>query len=581
MSLRLQILLIAVILAILPLAAAIFIVGAGFEDDFTDRDTRRVEERLTLVLRGLENQDSHLARQLAALASAVAEDNSFRLATIADDADLRAYLRDYAPRQMDLLDLDMLQIQDGRGLVVSSGHFRDAHGELQPRLADLIAGTPDERVLMSVRGPAGTFLALVRALPFELAGETWQLVGGVRMDRDHLEALAGDPDLEVLLAWPDGDHAELAEERAIMLYERRLHRAGQIVRTRHLPLVQEDRLTDAWLLVSHDRGSLRLLVAEIRRRLGLILLVALALALPLAALLSGRVSRPLRDLAVRARDLDLDRLDVDFSTNRRDEVGQLSGILGDLTDRLRRGVVRLRDAERRATLGEVARQVNHDIRNGITPLRNVLRHLGQVADREPAELAGVFRDRQANLDAGLSYLEQLATHYARLSPGRESRPCLLQELVPPLVTQAPAPAGVVVAWQGEPDLPPVLADPVNLRRILENLLRNAVESLPGAGNRVVVTARPDAAGHPDGQRLLIEVTDDGAGIPAEELDRVFNDFYSTKPGGTGLGLSNVRRLVGDLGGTIRVTSEVGRGTTFTIALPIADHGTEGHEREVP
>ena len=565
MSLRLQILVTSLVLAIVPLVVAIIVVGAGFEDDFTARDTQRVEERLRLVLQGIEQQDEHIDGQLDALARAIAKDNRFRLAALADAPDLENYLRDYAPRRLDLMDLDMLLVQDPRGVVVSSGHFPGAHGELQPRLAELMARTPDGRALMSVRGPEGSFLALARVRSLDLAGATWQLVGGRRLDQQSLESLAGDPDLSVLLAWPGGEHAGLADERAIMQHEQQLHRAGQIVRTRHLPLVQDDRLTDAWVLISHDRGSLHLLLAEIRRRLGLLLAVVAVLAIPLAVLLAAGVSRPLRRLTHRTGRLDLDRLDVDFSSDRRDEVGQLSRVLADLTARLRRGVADLRAAEHRATLGEVARQVNHDIRNGITPLRNALRHLGEVAAKQPAELAVVFGERRANLDAGLAYLEELATHYARLSPGREMRPCSLEDLVPAVMGQTAVPVGATVTWEGAADLPPVMADPVSLRRILENLVRNAVEALPEEDGRIVVRA---AVNPGDAEHVQLEVADNGGGIPEEDRERIFHDFFSTKPDGTGLGLSNVRRLVGDLGGTIRVASDMGKGTTFTIELPI-------------
>ena len=85
---------------------------------------------------------------------------------------------------------------------------------------------------------------------------------------------------------------------------------------------------------------------------------------------------------------------ADFPTRRRDEVGKLARVLNAMVGRLRDGARRLADAEHRATLGEVARQVNHDLRNGITPVRNVLRHLGETAEREPDRLVDVFIRRR-------------------------------------------------------------------------------------------------------------------------------------------------------------------------------------------
>ncbi|OLC70072.1 MAG: hypothetical protein AUH78_22240 [Gemmatimonadetes bacterium 13_1_40CM_4_69_8] len=106
-----------------------------------------------------------------------------------------------------------------------------------------------------------------------------------------------------------------------------------------------------------------------------------------------------------------------------------------------------------------------------------------------------------------------------------------------------------------------------LRRILENLVGNALDSLESRpGTVTVVTAR--AAGADDGRPAVrITVADTGRGMSREELNRAFDDFYTTKPGGTGLGLSIVRRLVLDANGALRVETEPGGGSKFIVELP--------------
>ena len=113
MSLRLRILLVSVLLAVVPLAAAILLLGRGVEDEFTEQDTARVEHRLQLLLDDLDRRDARLAARLDALTETIAADNRFRLAALEERDDLRAYLHDYAPRQLALMDLDLLFIQDG------------------------------------------------------------------------------------------------------------------------------------------------------------------------------------------------------------------------------------------------------------------------------------------------------------------------------------------------------------------------------------------------------------------------------------------------------------------------------------
>ena len=135
--------------------------------------------------------------------------------------------------------------------------------------------------------------------------------------------------------------------------------------------------------------------------------------------------------------LDLDRLDVDFDSGT-DEVGTLSRLLGDLAARLRTSTARVREAERRATVGDLARQINHDIKNGLIPLRNVMRHLAQVERDEPAALPVVFGERRPTIDSSIAYLETLATSYQRLSRPLDRRECDLNVLITEVVRAAQA-----------------------------------------------------------------------------------------------------------------------------------------------
>ena len=151
--------------------------------------------------------------------------------------------------------------------------------------------------------------------------------------------------------------------------------------------------------------------------------------------MSARLTGRLAALADKTAVLDLDRLDVEFDEGT-DEVGTLSRLLGDMSARLRSSTVRIRDAERRATTGEIARQVNHDIKNGLIPLRNVMRHLAQVQRDQPDELRQVFAERRQTLDSSISYLETLATSYLRLSRPPDRRVCDLNAIATDVVGPA-------------------------------------------------------------------------------------------------------------------------------------------------
>jgi len=147
----------------------------------------------------------------------------------------------------------------------------------------------------------------------------------------------------------------------------------------------------------------------------------------------------------------------------------------------------------------------------------------------------------------------------------------LQNLVRESVAAMLIPETIAIEVQATPDLPPVLADPVQLDRVLINLIKNALEAMEDRPvKRLTVTARPgDEAG-----TVAVDVTDTGTGISPENLDKIWMAFYTTKGdrGGTGLGLPACAQIIGQLGGKITVQSELGVGTTFTIVLPVKPAG---------
>jgi signal transduction histidine kinase len=163
----------------------------------------------------------------------------------------------------------------------------------------------------------------------------------------------------------------------------------------------------------------------------------------------------------------------------------------------------------------------------------------------------------------VEYLETLARNYARLSPGMERRPCDLNAIVNE-VLQTSMSDGTALRTQLGQRLPPVLGDPLMFRRILENLVGNALESLPPGGSVTVATEETGDKG-----TVRVTVADTGPGMSREQLERAFDDFYTTKTGGTGLGLSIVRRLVMDLDGSVRVETEPGAGTRVILEFPAA------------
>jgi signal transduction histidine kinase len=388
------------------------------------------------------------------------------------------------------------------------------------------------------------------------------IVAGVRVERRFLERLQRGGDLAVELVHPGGIVSPGSEGET--------SGTGAIVRELRVPFVDPslDSLSTAGIRVIHRLDDLQSLRRSVDRWFLAAVAAAVVLAVLLVSWLASRISRPLVELAEKTSRIDLGRLDVDFETERVDEIGALSRLLGAMTGRLRVSAVRIKDAERRATVGELARQVNHDIKNGLTPIRNVFRHLAQLAGERPHEMPGVFEERRGTLDSSITYLEDLASNYARLYPRGQRRPCDLNDIVERVVTDlrgAGHSAILRARLSGRPFVP---GDPLSIRRVLENLVNNAIDSLePGGGEVAVSTEVVDAQ---TGRRVRVVVADSGVGMNEEQQKKIFDDFYTTKEGGTGLGLSVVRRLVMDLDGTVAVESEPGRGSRFILEFSLAE-----------
>jgi signal transduction histidine kinase len=119
-----------------------------------------------------------------------------------------------------------------------------------------------------------------------------------------------------------------------------------------------------------------------------------------------------------------------------------------------------------------------------------------------------------------------------------------------------------------------MGDSLMLRRVLENLIGNAADSLAGRPGGIV-TVSTEAVPGTTPPKVRLTVSDTGPGMSRQQLERAFDDFYTTKPGGTGLGLSIVRRLVMDLNGALRIETEPGAGTRVILEFPIAKFDSPG------
>jgi signal transduction histidine kinase len=546
--------------AMLPLGALAYGVQHEMGRRLRTQYDQRVSAMADVIAGNLASNGAMVQNRLTAMIAELSRDNRFRRAALQEEGDSRRYLLDYAGNAMKLAGLSLLQIQDSTGRILTSGHFRNEFDQSQPELPALLRSQPATLTLVRARTPEAPLLALARVDSFRLAGRRFDVVGGLAAET-LLQLQVPDPDISVVLAYsrePDPASGDRVLRRTDLPYIDLLSEGGPRADTAHVVITQ-------------SLATLTSLQRSVNRWFVIALGLTAAVALALAAWLSSRISRPVRELVQKTAEIDLDRLDQRFESGRSDEIGTLSRVLGAMIDRLRTSSARLREVERRAAVGDLARQVNHDIKNGLAPIRNVLRHFTQVAEQEPARLADVFGERKGTLDSSIEYLDTLARNYARLSPDVERSACDVNSVVEQVLRNTSVNGTVLQAKLSDAS-PRIVGDTLMLRRIVENLVGNAVDSIAGKSEGRVTVTTEAVGDRGDAARVRITVADTGAGMTRTQLDQAFDDFYTTKPGGTGLGLSIVRRLILDLAGTLRVETALGAGTSVIVELPAATDG---------
>lgn len=258
---------------------------------------------------------------------------------------------------------------------------------------------------------------------------------------------------------------------------------------------------------------------------------------------------------------------ISLSSSRlRDSHGQNIGavvVFKDLTER-HHLQEQVRRADRLATLGEMMAGIAHEIRNPLTSIKGFIQYLLETNTEEdrkeymPIIVKEVDRVNKV-IDELLYFARPNPTHYQTV----DINELVTKTLV--LVQNKTTRHKVDIDLTLTPNLPRIEADAEQFRQVLLNLIINSIQAITDHGRINIRTWDED-------QRIFVEVQDTGAGIKDEDLDKVFNPFFTTKPAGTGLGLAIVQRIISAHQGKINIASKVNEGTTIVIELPVSQEG---------
>lgn len=329
-------------------------------------------------------------------------------------------------------------------------------------------------------------------------------------------------------------------------------------------------------------------IVDAERR-ALIWILALAIVLgPMAAwLISRSLVQPITELQAAMSLAGSGDLNRPIGVGSRDEIGDLARAFSTMTDRLRysradleslntqlesrladlqRTQARLVQSEKLASIGEMAAGVAHGLRNPLASLRAS----AQLVLRHPDSPAA--RDQLRSMIDEVDRLDRRITHLLAFSSPAPVHP--IRERPGPLVRSLLNSLSHLLDERGialDDDVPDtkseIVVDPVRLDQALTEVVANSLAAM-SAGGRLAVSVREEAnsAGEPE---IVIEIADNGPGIPAAVMQSVFDPFFTTRPDGTGLGLTMARRFVEQNGGRLELVSQPGQGTAARFRFPRA------------
>jgi nitrogen fixation/metabolism regulation signal transduction histidine kinase len=276
-----------------------------------------------------------------------------------------------------------------------------------------------------------------------------------------------------------------------------------------------------------------------------------------------RIASPIKKLTEGIRSVSRGDLSSVLEVSSRDELGELVAAFNKMTQDLKRIQKELAAAERELAWREMAKQVAHEIKNPLTPMKLSIQHLRQAYADRVSDFHVLLDEVSRTIIEQVDALGRIAAEFSAYAkmPERKYELCDVDELLADTIRLFDQETNVRFKSDLKGEKATILADKEELRRVFINILRNAVQAIVGAGEIAVTTHLTDG-------QIEIVIADTGRGIPDESKARLFEPNFSTKSEGMGLGLAISKQTITDLKGHIEIESTVGKGTQVRITLPV-------------
>lgn len=285
----------------------------------------------------------------------------------------------------------------------------------------------------------------------------------------------------------------------------------------------------------------------------------------IALFITNRITRSFSVITEKMNKINLETGNEEIAWNRKDEIGALVQEYNKMVKKLDVSAQMLARSEREGAWREMARQVAHEIKNPLTPMKLNLQYLQMAIEKNSANVKNISLYVAGILLEQIEHLSQIASDFAQFAKiGNTNKQVFdINQILQNCITLYSTNDQVRIDASMDPDETLIEADKTQINRLFTNLLQNAVQSVPDYRHIMI-----DITSERIGEHVLISVKDNGNGIDDTMAGKIFTPNFTTKTSGTGLGLAMCRGIVETLNGKIWFESKVGEWTCFYVELPV-------------
>jgi two-component system nitrogen regulation sensor histidine kinase NtrY len=299
-------------------------------------------------------------------------------------------------------------------------------------------------------------------------------------------------------------------------------------------------------------------------RLGQVYSFMLIVAFALAYFLSTYITKSLKTISDKLSETSLNQKNEKIMLEASSkEINLLIKAYNAMVDELEISAIKLAQGEREEAWREMAKQVAHEIKNPLTPMRLTVQSFQRKFDPDDADVKQKMKDYSETLIQQIDTMNAVASAFSNFAsmPAQQNETLNVVEVVE-LAMDIFNEEYIVF----EKDAPEIISkiDRTQLIRIITNLVKNAIQSIPEQQENKAISVKVKKVS----DNVLIIVKDNGIGIQPKDINRIFEPKFTTKSSGMGLGLGIIKNIIENYKGTITFDTEFGKGTTFTVSLPI-------------